>query len=184
MKTSLRFPLLAVAASLLFIGAVAQAQNAPASTLRYKDVVVDNPNAEADMKVVGDFVNALMTEDLTKARSLMASNYMDYGPGYADSANADQVIKSWTENYKVEKNRKVSSLMQTFRVNSGPQKGDWVSIWLTYTATVNDKPIVMPLYAVLKLADGKVVWQRDYFDNMSVAKQLGYKVTPPEIAKK
>lgn len=59
MKTLFRFPLLAVAASLLFIGAAAQAQN----TSRYKDVVVDNPTAEADMKVVGDFVNALVSGD-------------------------------------------------------------------------------------------------------------------------
>ena len=59
MKTLFRFPVLAVAASLLFMGTNAQAQNTPASAPRYKDMVVDNPTAEADMKVVGDFINAL-----------------------------------------------------------------------------------------------------------------------------
>ncbi|ADB38995.1 nuclear transport factor 2 family protein [Spirosoma linguale] len=181
MKILFRFPLVAIAAGMLFIATTVQAQTSPT---RYKDVVVENPNAEADMKVVGDLLDALLTEKLDKARSLMAANYMDYGPGYADSANTDQVLKQWTENYKSQKNRKVSSLMQTFRVKSGPQKGDWVSIWMTYTATFNGKPVVMPLYSVLKLADGKVVWQRDYFDNMAVATQLGYKVSPPNVTAK
>lgn len=61
-----------------------------AQTPSYKDLVVDNPNAEADMKEVGDYANALVTGDLKKAKSLLAKTYMAYGPGSTDSSTVDQ----------------------------------------------------------------------------------------------
>ena len=47
----------------------AQAQTA--TQPRYKDVVVENPDAEADMKVVMDYVNLLTSGDVVKAPGLI-----------------------------------------------------------------------------------------------------------------
>ena len=135
-----RFPLLAVAASLLFIGAAAQAQN----TSRYKDVVVDNPTAEADMKVVGDFVNALVSGDQDKAKSLAAPTYIGRGPSRLDSANIEKAMANWTENYKTQSNCKVTFVTKTFKVLSGNLKGNWVSMWGDYTFTQAGKTITFP----------------------------------------
>ena len=79
---------------------VVHAQTTPAKQPRYKDVVAENPNAEADMKVVGDFVNALTNADLDKAKSLLSEKYKGYGPSMLDSSTAEQTLTGWKENYK------------------------------------------------------------------------------------
>ncbi len=180
MKTLFRFPLVALTASLLFVSASAQAQNTP----RYKDVVVDNPTAEADMKVVGDFVNALVSGDLDKAKSLAAPTYIGRGPSRLDSANIDKELTSWKANYKTQSDRKVAFVTQTFKVLSGNLKGNWVSLWGDYTFTQAGKTITFPFQYTASVADGKVTSARIYYDNLYILSQLGFKVTPPEVAKK
>ena len=186
MKTSFRFPLVvAFAAGIVFMAASAQAQTAPANAPRYKDVVVDNPNAEADMKVVSDFVNALtVSGDQAKVRSLVSPAFIGHGPAPTDSANIDQTLKTWAESYKTQMNRKVSFVTQTFQVTTGNLKGNWVSMWGDYTFTENGKTISFPYQYTARVADGKIVTDRVYYDRMYIVTQLGYKVTPPEIAKK
>jgi ketosteroid isomerase-like protein len=152
--------------------------------LAYKDAIVDNPNAEADIKVVGDFMKACVSGDLDKAKSLLAPNYKGRGPSSLDSTNVEKTMATWQANYKIHSNRKVGFVAQTFRSTSGSTKGDWVSVWGTYTFTQMEKTIQLPFQYTAKVADGKIVGDLSYFDNLSVARQLGYKVTPPETAKK
>lgn len=183
MKTIFRFSLVALASTLFFGSASAQSQNPP----RYKDVVVDNPTAEADMKVVADFANALtVTGDQAKARSLVSANFMGRGPAAIDSANIDKTLKTWEANSKTMTNRKITFVTQTFRVLSGNLKGNWVSMWgdYTYTDMQTGKTVSFPLQYTASVADGKITGDRVYYDRLSILTQLGFKVTPPEVAKK
>ena len=186
MKPVFRFSLVvAFAAGILFMAASAQAQNAPANAPRYKDVVVDNPMAEADIKVVSDFVNALtLSGDQAKARSLVSPSFMGHGPAPTDSANIDQTLKNWSESYKTQMNRKNNFVTQTFQVTMGNLKGNWVSVWGDYSFTENGKTVTFPYQYTARVADGKIVTDRVYYDRMYILTQLGYKVSPPEIAKK
>lgn len=152
--------------------------------LAYKDAIVENPNAEADIKVVGDYVKALVSGDQDKAKSLLAPNYKGRGPSSLDSTNVEKTLATWQANYKVQTDRKVGFVTQTFRSTSGNTKGDWVSVWGTYTYTQMEKTIQLPFQYTAKVADGKIVSDLIYFDNLSVARQLGYKLTPPETTAK
>ncbi len=105
---------------------IVQAQSPPAAQPRYKDVVADNPTAEADMKVVSDFINALTNNNLDKAKSLLAEKYKGYGPSPLDSSTIEQTINGWKESNKIQLNPKVSFVTQTFRVLSGNLQGIWV----------------------------------------------------------
>jgi ketosteroid isomerase-like protein len=154
------------------------------TTTSYKDLVVENPNAEADMKVVGDYVNALVSGDLDKAKTLLAPNFMGRGPSQLDSANTEKTMANWQANYKVQSDRKVRFVTQTFKVLSGNTKGNWVSLWGAYTFTQTEKAISIPFQYTASVADGKILSDRIYFDNLSVVRQLGYKLTPPETAGK
>ena len=186
MKTLFRFPLVAIVASLLLINTWVQAQNTPANPPRYKDVVVDNPTAEADMKVVGDYVNALVAGDSDKAKGLLAPGYVGRGPARLDSASAEQIIAIWQGNVKTQQDRKVGFVTQTFNVLSGNLKGHWVSMWgdYTYTDKASGKTVTFPFQLTSRVANGKVMDDRIYYDTMAILTQVGYKVTPPEVAKK
>ena len=174
--------LLASFATQVFV-TIVHAQTAPATPPRYKDVVADNPNAEADMKVVGDFVNALTNADLDKAKSLLADKYKGYGPSPLDSSTAEQTLTGWKENYKVQMNRKVSFVTQTFKVLLGDLKGSWVSVWGDYSFTQGGKNVSFPFQYTARVTNGKIDTDRIYYDRMFVMQTLGFTVTPPQPAK-
>ena len=184
MKAIFRLPLVALAATLLFISALAQAQTTPANPIPYTDAVGMNPNADQDIAVVSAFVTAIVSGDQDKARSLAGPNFVGYGPARADSANLEQTLKSWQDTYKVQQNRKVSFVQLTSRVKVGPYKGDWVSLWGNYSFTQDGKAITFPFQQQCQVADGRVMRSLIYYDRLAVRQELGYKIVPPEVAKK
>lgn len=153
-----------------------QAQTAPS----YKDLVVDNPTAEADMKTVGDYVKALTAGDLKMAKSMLDKTYMGYGPAATDSSTVEQEMKVWEQNYKTQSDRKVGFITQTFKVSSGPQKGSWVSLWGNYTFTSGGKTITFPFQYTASVSNGKINKGIIYYERLSVLQQLGYTLTPPD----
>lgn len=151
-----------------------QAQDAPS----YKDVVVENPTAEADMKTVSDYTNAIVDGNLKKARSILAKSYMLHGPS-TDSSNVEKEMASWEQNYKVQSDRKVAFITQTFKVVSGAQKGNWVSLWGNYTFTSGEKTVTLPFQYTASVSKGKILKAFMYYDNLAIYQQLGYTLTPP-----
>jgi ketosteroid isomerase-like protein len=154
--------------------------NAQENELKYKDVVVENPDAEADMKVVSDYVNALVNNELGKAEKLLAEEFMGYGPAVNDSINKKNTINNWKENHKVRTNQKVGFVTQTFRVLQGDLKGDWVSHWGTYTFTQNGRNVTIPYQVTARVSNGMINRSTIYFDNLSVQQQLGFEIIPPK----
>ncbi|HEY5122335.1 MAG TPA: hypothetical protein VIK14_01225 [Ignavibacteria bacterium] len=183
MKKTIKLSLLFATLMFPVFSTGAQAQSTPASQPRYKDLVVENPNAESDIKIVGDFLNLLVSGDLDKAKSLLAEKYIAYGPAPTDSSTTEQTIISWKENYEVQTNRKVGFVTTTFRVLSGNQKGDWVSLWGNYSFTQDGKNISFPFQYTALVTDGKIDKDIIYYDRMYILQTLGYKVTPPEKEK-
>jgi hypothetical protein len=183
MKKKIKLNLIFAVLLLAVLATTTQAQSTPTSNPRYQDVVVENPNAEADMKVVSDYVNSLVSGDIVKAKTLMATGYKGYGPSVADSATSEQTISGWQQNYKTQLNRKVGFVTQTFRVKSGDLQGDWVSLWGDYSFTENGKDVKFPFQYTARVTKGKIDTDRIYYDRLYILQTLGYKVTPPESNK-
>ena len=154
-------------------------QTKPAAPPRYKDVVVDNPNAESDLKTVGDYINALVAADYVKAKSFLSDNYMGHGPSPKDSSNRDQTIAGWQENAKTQLNPKTSFVSQTFRVTQGNEKGDWISVWGDYSFTQNGTEVKFPYQYTAHITNGKIDRSGVYYDRLYIMETLGFKVVPP-----
>lgn len=167
-------------AGLLLSGFVpASAQNAPTKTPSYKESILDNPNAEADLAVVESFVKNLVSGDLEKAKALLTTDYKGVGPSPEDKFDADTVIAKWKESNKSEKDRKVEFVTQTFRVASGNLKGDWVSMWGDYTFTTDGITVKVPYQYTALVRNGKIATDIVYYDRLYVMQQLGHTLTPP-----
>ena len=100
MKTKMFFLSVFMLVLLLICPIAIKAQSSTATHPKYKDLVAENPTADSDIKLVEDYLNSLLLSNPDKAKSLLADNYMGYGPSPADSSNAEQTINSWKENYK------------------------------------------------------------------------------------
>lgn len=163
---------------LLFI-AIGNVSFAQDMTPSYKDIVVENPNAEADIKAVSDYTNALVSNKMDMAAKHLSEKYMGYGPAVNDSINKTGHIEGWKNAHLVRTNQKVTFISQTFRVAQGELKGDWVSQWGTYSFTQDGKDITLPYQSTSLVSDGKIETNRIYFDNLAVLEALGYTITPP-----
>ncbi|WP_081606525.1 proline iminopeptidase-family hydrolase [Psychroflexus gondwanensis] len=51
----------------------------------YKETVIENPTAEEDLKVVADHLEAIMTNKMGKAASLLADSYEGRGPAFEET---------------------------------------------------------------------------------------------------
>jgi hypothetical protein len=182
MKKTLQSCLLLAAALVLFSVTKVQAQTA-AAPMHYKDAIGDNPTAEADIKTVTDFTNALVGGDIDKAKSFMTDKCVNYGPGPADSASVADFVDHWKGNYKMESDRKVSFVSETFNVKTGNLQGHWVASWGDYTFTSNGITVKFPYHCAYHLTKGKIDISRIYYDQLYIFQKLGYTLTPPAAAK-
>jgi len=159
----------------------AQNKDATAAVVHQKDFVTENPTADQDIKVFGDYINALLVSgDFDKAKSFLADHFKGFGPGPNDSATADQVMAIWKENDKTQTNRKVNFVENSWQVIQGDYKGKWVAMWGEYDCTINGKQVRVPFQSTARIANGKIDYSTSYWDNWSIYQSLGYTLTPPK----
>lgn len=165
---------------ILSIGFVsAKAQPTTTKTPVYKDFVGENPNADADIKLVSDYVHNLVAGEVDKATSMLASNYKGYGPGPGDSSTVQTVNAGWKQSDSLQLNRKDDFVTATFNVKSGDLAGHWVEMWGTYSFTENGKDVKFPYQYSAHLKDGKIDRDYLYYDRLYILTTLGYTLTPP-----
>jgi len=159
----------------LFIG-----QNSFAQAKSYQETVVENPTANEDLKVVSDYLDALVNNKMAVVESLLSDGYVGTGPSDGDTETKAEHIANWKEAHKVRTNEKNEYVTNTFRVLDGDLKGDWVSTWGTYSFREDGKDIVLPYQFTADVKDGKIQRSVIYYDNLAVVNALGYTITPPE----
>lgn len=159
-------------ALILFIGQVTSAQESS-----FNDRVTQNPNADKDLQVVSDYLDAIVNNKLEKAKSLLADNFVLNGPSDGDTETKAEVISNWEETHKVRTNQENEFVVNTWRVLEGEYLGDWVSVWGTYSFTENSQDIKLPYHLTAKVADGKIQNAIIYYNNLAVARKMGYELT-------
>lgn len=165
------------AALMMIIGFNSMAQSSKQPT--YKDFIGENPDADADIKLVSDYVNTIVGGDVDKATAVLASDYKGYGPGGSDSATAQDVNKRWKEGNATQTDRKTNFVAETFYVKGGDLEGHWVATWGDYTFTQNGKVVKFPFQYTARVKDGKINRDIIYYDQLQILTALGYTVTPP-----
>ena len=151
------------------------------TTIAQNTLLTTNPHAQRDIQLVSEYVNALtVSGDQAKARLLIDPAYMAHGPGAADSANTEKTMTTWQTAYQFQTDRKNDFSAQSVRIPWGPMQGDWVLLWGYYG--YSDKrggKAYFPYHYTAKVAKGKIVSDRLYYDELSVLKGFGFKVIPP-----
>jgi len=154
---------------------------------RHTDLINIAPNADRDIATGARYVNALVTNNWTEVRKLITPGFMQYGPGAPDSANVEKYEQIWQSRYKTHQSREANIFAVTsLQVKEGTLKGDHVLIWLEYNAlSVNEnKPVHIPVHMALFMNNGKIAAEMTYFDTGYMISQLGWTLTPPQMAKK
>lgn len=150
------------------------------SQMKYSDMVGENPNADADITLVSNYLKNLLNEgDVDKATAMLTSNYKSNGPGTDDSSPLQKAITTWKQNVIKQQNRKMEFVAEAFNVKSGDQAGHWVSVWGTCSCTQDGKNLKFPIQYTAHVTNGKIDRNIVYYDQLYIAKAPGYTVTPP-----
>jgi hypothetical protein len=142
-----------------------------------------SPDAEANLKIVHEYMDALLTNDQEKLNSLVGEGFMSYGPARKDSSNIEEIASVWAGIAKLRSNQDLGvSAMTALRVNEGLFVGDWVHLWGNYTATLNDGDYTfdVPWHSAYFIKDNKIVLTRTWYDSLAIALDLGA-VTSVEV---
>jgi ketosteroid isomerase-like protein len=161
----------------LIIGQITSAQEESKS---FNETVTQNPTAEEDLKVVTDYLDAIINNKMDVAESLLADTYVNRGPSNGETSTKAEEIASWKDIHKVRTNQKNQYLVNTWRVLEGDYKGDWVSIWGTYTFTENGTEVILPYHYTAMVEGGKIQASVIYYDRLSIVTAMGGTVTPPK----
>ena len=144
----------------------------------------DDKKESDNLAIAKKYMEAVETNNASIMDSLLADNYMGYGPSVGDSTNKADAIKSWKYNaenlYESVQYTRHKELAMT--VTEGEAIGDWVLNWAYLTIKYKDGrgPVNVWVNAVYRIENGKIVHSRTFYNEADVMRQLGYKMVAAE----
>jgi hypothetical protein len=139
---------------------------------------------KANLAIAEKYMQAVETRNVALMDSLLADNYIGYGPSVGDSTNKADAISNWKDNVEnlYESIRYTRHKELAVTVREGEVKGDWVLNWalLTIKYKVGKEPVNLWVNVVYRIENGKIVQSRTFYNEADVLRQLRYMITPPE----
>ena len=139
-----------------------------------------------NLAIAERYVKAVETNNTGAMDSLLAENYMGYGPSVGDSTNKADALANWKFNAEnlyesIEYTRHQSIAVSVTEGDPGAL-GDWVTNWAYLTIKYKDGrgPVHVWVNAAYKIEDGKIVRSRTFYNEADVLRQLGFTLEPPQ----
>jgi hypothetical protein len=135
---------------------------------------------QESLEVIEKYRKAVESNNLTVMDSLLADNYMGYGPSVGDSINKTDALASWKYNaehlYESVTYTRHQNLAVTVKDNKEVTAGNWVSNWSYLTIKFRDGRGTANLWvnAAYRIENGKIVHSRTFYNESDVLRQLGY----------
>jgi len=138
--------------------------------------------SKENVALVKELINAYQTEDVEKIKSLLSDSVVIWGPG-GETVGIENVMKEMNGTFEALDSIKFDVFAKsTESIEEGELAGDYVLLWSTVMAynVKFEKSFKIEMHNVYKVADGKILMEGNYYDRVTMFKQLGYKIVPPE----
>ena len=135
-----------------------------------------------NLAIAKRYMEAVETNNVAAMDSLLADNYMGYGPSFGDSVNKADALANWkytAENlYESVKYTRYQNIAVTTKEEDEAAPGDWVSNWAYLTIKYKDGrgPVNLMVNAVYKIENGKIVRSLSFYNEADALRQLGYTI--------
>jgi ketosteroid isomerase-like protein len=170
------FSLLALASVSFYSCTPATSEAAAEDTAQNKPTYHVSENDAANIAIVTNYLNSLVTGDGSVAQGLVNANFMSYGPSVGDSATIEQVMAQWVTNAATRTEQEAGLFASNgLTVTDGPFTGDWVMLWGRYTCNDNKSglDLTVPWHSVNKIENGKISLTRAWFDSLAPSLAVG-----------
>ena len=147
-------------------------------------------NKDANLAIAKKYMEAVETNNTATMDSLLADNYMGYGPSVGDSTDKAGALESWKYNaanlYESVKYSRYQNIAVSVGEGEQAEAGDWVSNWAYLTIKYKDGrgPVNIWVNATYKIEDGKIVRSRTFYNEADVMRQLGYTMAAKDVVSK
>ena len=137
-----------------------------------------------NLAIAQKYMMAVETKNVELMDSLLADNYIGYGPSVGDSINKEDALLNFKDNaenlydsFKYTRHKEIA-----VTVKEGEAMGDWVLNWayLTIKYKVGDVPVNLWVNVVYRIENGKIVHSRTFYNEADVLRQLRYSINPPQ----
>jgi len=146
----------------------------------------DEKKTNDNLAIAKKYMEAVETNNAATMDSLLADNYMGYGPSVGDSVNKADAMANWKYNaenlYESIKYTRHQNIAVTVKEGEDPSvTGDWVSNWALITIKYKDGrgPVNAWVNVAYKIENGKIARSRTFYNEADVMRQLGYSIVPP-----
>ena len=136
-----------------------------------------------NIALVDRYIEAVENLDYQTMSSLLADDYIGYGPDYGDSITREAAVENWkyvADNiYDKIDYRKSNNV--AMRVTARGEEGDWVSNWSElYIRYKNGREVMLWANCVYQIKDGKISKTLTFYNEMDALRQLGFRVVSSE----
>lgn len=136
---------------------------------------------EKDLEIVEKYQLALKNFDYEALDSLLADNYMSYGPSLADSMGREDLLVNWKYNMEhlYDKLEYMGAQNVVVARDNNGQAEDWVSSWgkLRVKYKENGNEAIIWTNTIFQIANGKIQKSIMFFNEADALRQMGYKYT-------
>lgn len=142
----------------------------------------------ASLEIAKKYMEAVETNNIALMDSLLADNYMGYGPSVNDSTNKADALVNWKYNaeniYESIKYTRHQNIAVTITEADEADPGDWVSNWayLTIKYKGGGDDVHLWVNATYKIENGKIARSRTFYNEADVLRQKGFAFVPAELA--
>jgi len=135
-----------------------------------------------NLEIANRYMKAVETNNIATMDSLLADNYMGYGPSFGDSVTKADALTNWkyaaANLYESIKYTRHQNIAVTTKEGDEAAPGDWVSNWANLTIKYKDGrgPVNLLVNAVYKIENGKIVRSISFYNEADALRQLGYTI--------
>ncbi|MBU2973766.1 nuclear transport factor 2 family protein [Zobellia sp. B3R18] len=145
---------------------------------------MDFENAEVNVAIVSNYVNALQNEDVQTMVAQLADDAKIYGltGGPSNVMNPMQLSEYYKESFTTTKHKiDENTSYAPIKVTGGINEGEWVMVWTTDTISSKKtgQEIPIPAQVTCFLENGKITMIAHYYDQLNVMTSMGYTLQPP-----
>jgi len=138
-------------------------------------------HSKENIALIEKYIESVVNLDSDAMDTILADDYMGYGPSFDQSINKENAISNWkntsTDLYKsisYSKNRNIA-----VSIPDGENKGEWVTNWAEATIVYKDsgKEVTFWANTLYQIKNGKIVKSYTIYNEADILKQLNYTFT-------
>lgn len=133
---------------------------------------------QENLEIVEQFQKAFKDHDIESIKSVLADDYVGYGPSLGDSIHKEDALLIWENNLDYIYEKVEMNVAETVSVSNVKEAngGQWISSWGKLTVKFRERSNETTIWAnqIFLIKDGKIKKSIIFYNEADALRQAGY----------